>query len=319
MAVLLDTARFAERDRRDALITAMRDAAGVSRVELGVDEPVHARVDLWWFGGATAILRAESNGMAMIRTAKAARADAGEHIAIGVHEFGVARYQVGNTTRVIRGGEVLVVDVSRPFTFGWHGRGAAFSLNTSTEQLALPADLVRRASGRLRSSPLYGLVSRHIADLTMQADKLSATTVAHTIGDTSVELARALIATAVDDTQDTREVVEQTLITQVRAHVRQHLRDPGLSPDTIATALAISPRHLYRVCARANLRLAQWIITTRLDHARAELVHPSARHRSIAAVARQWGFTDPTHFTRRFCAAYGMLPSEWRREHITSS
>lgn len=315
MAVLLDTARFAARDRRDALITTMRDAAGVSRVELGTEEPVHARLDLWWFGGSAAILRAESNGMSMIRTAKAARSDSGEHIAIGVHEFGVARYQVGTTTRVVAGGEVLVVDVSRPFTFGWRGRGAAFSLNTSTEQLALPPDLVRRASRRLRASPLYGLVSRHIADLTRDADALSATAAAHTLGAASIDLARALIATAVDDTPSARDVVEQTLITQVRAHVRQHLRDPDLSPNAIAAALAISPRHLYRVCARANLRLAQWIISLRLDHAKAELAHPSARHRSIAAVAWQWGFTDPTHFTRRFRAAYGILPSEWRSEH----
>lgn len=68
---------------------------------------------------------------------------------------------------------------------------------------------------------------------------------------------------ALDDTPDARDVIEQTLITQVRAYVRQHLSDPQLTPESIAAALAISPRHLYRVCANANLRLAQWIITTR--------------------------------------------------------
>jgi AraC-like DNA-binding protein len=314
MAVLLDTAQFAERDRRDALITTMRDTSGVSQVKLGDDEPVHARLDLWWFG-SSAILRAESNDMSLIRTARAARSDSGEHIAIGVHEYGVARYQVGATTRVVPAGEVLVVDVSRPFTFGWHGCGAAFSLNTWAEDLALPPTLIRQASQRLQTSPLYGLASRHIADVTRHADALSASSVAHTLGAASIELARALIATAVDDTPGTRDVIEQTLITQVRAYVRQHLRDPDLSPDMIAAALAISTRHLYRVCTRANLRLEQWIISTRLDHAKAELAHPSARHRSIAGVARTWGFTDPTHFSRRFRAAFGMLPSEWRRGH----
>lgn len=44
--------------------------------------------------------------------------------------------------------------------------------------------------------------------------------------------------------------------------------------------------------------------------ARADLAD---RHLPIAAVARRWGFKDPTHFTRRFRAAYGVLPSEWRR------
>ena len=33
----------------------------------------------------------------------------------------------------------------------------------------------------------------------------------------------------------------------------------------------------------------------------------------IAAVAAGWGFKDPTHFARRFRAAYGLRPQEWRR------
>ncbi|MEV6241142.1 helix-turn-helix domain-containing protein [Lentzea sp. NPDC051838] len=311
MAVLLDTATLPPRERRDALITTMLEASGVTRVDVE-DEPVRARVDLWSFGTAS-ILRAEASGFANVRTAKAARAASGEHIAIGVHEHGVARYQAGTITRAVPAGEILVVDVSKPFTFGWRGFGAAQSLNTWTEDLALPADLVRRAALRLRSSPLYGLFSRHILDITRNADQLSGSPAAGMLGAASIELARALIATAVDDAAETREVVEQTLVVQIRAYVRQHLRDPDLGPASIAAALSISPRHLHRVCANAGLRLEQWIITSRLDRAKAELVHPSARHRSIGRVAVGWGFKDPTHFSRRFRAAFGMLPSEWRR------
>ncbi|MDT5150765.1 MAG: hypothetical protein QOI01_2498, partial [Mycobacterium sp.] len=32
-----------------------------------------------------------------------------------------------------------------------------------------------------------------------------------------------------------------------------------------------------------------------------------------STVARRWGFKDPTHFARRFRAAYGMPPSQWLR------
>ncbi|SFR24461.1 AraC-type DNA-binding protein [Lentzea waywayandensis] len=312
MAVLLDTATLPLRDRRDALITTMREASGTSRVELADDEPVRARVDLWPFGTAS-ILRADSNGFANIGTTRSARSASGEHIAIGVHEMGVARYQVGAATRKVQAGEVLVVDVSRPFLFGWRGRGAALSLNTSAENLALPADLVTRAGSRLRSSPLYGLFSRHIMDITRNADLLSPGPAAGMLGAASIELARALIATAVDDVAGARDVVEQTLIVQIRAYVRQHLRDPDLGPGSIAAALAISPRHLHRVCTNANLSLEQWIITCRLDQAKAELVHPGSRHRSIGTISRRWGFKDQTHFTRRFRLAFGMLPSEWRR------
>ncbi|WP_460494699.1 helix-turn-helix domain-containing protein [Dactylosporangium cerinum] len=47
--------------------------------------------------------------------------------------------------------------------------------------------------------------------------------------------------------------------------------------------------------------------------ARHELLLPQSRHRSVAAIAWRWGFRDATHFTRRFKARYGMLPSQWRR------
>ncbi|ASR38465.1 hypothetical protein BAY61_29580 [Prauserella marina] len=313
MAVLLDTTDLTRRERPDALITAMHDASGASEVTVEEDVPVRARLELWPFGAA-AIFGAATSGVSMTRTAKAARSATAEHIAIGVQAAGVARFRIGSTTRVVPSGEALVVDVSRPFHYQWRGFGAAHSLNLPLDQLTLPAEQVRRAVTRLQHSPLYGLVSRHIRDLAANAEALSASPMAPALGAASIELARALIATAIDGTPGCRDVVEQTLLTQIRAYVRQHLGDPGLTPDGIARALAISPRHLYRVCATAGFRLEQWIITSRLANAKAELVDPRSRHRSLAAIARRWGFTDPTHFTRRFRAAYGLLPSEWRRE-----
>ncbi|WP_461122268.1 helix-turn-helix transcriptional regulator [Saccharothrix stipae] len=64
---------------------------------------------------------------------------------------------------------------------------------------------------------------------------------------------------------------------------------------------------------RCGFSLEQWIIAERLQGARQDLIRPDNHSRTVAMIARQWGFTDPTHFTRRFRAAYGMTPSEWRR------
>ncbi len=36
-------------------------------------------------------------------------------------------------------------------------------------------------------------------------------------------------------------------------------------------------------------------------------------HRMISEIAYGWGFTDMTHFARRFKAAYRLSPSDWRR------
>ncbi|MFC7258446.1 helix-turn-helix domain-containing protein [Streptomyces lutosisoli] len=43
------------------------------------------------------------------------------------------------------------------------------------------------------------------------------------------------------------------------------------------------------------------------------MASPVGRTRTIGSVARAGGFTDPSHFTRRFKEAYGVTPQEWRR------
>jgi AraC-like DNA-binding protein len=56
----------------------------------------------------------------------------------------------------------------------------------------------------------------------------------------------------------------------------------------------------------------QWIIAQRLEGARHELSQKTSR-RNISAICYGWGFSDFTHFCRRFRAAYGMSPGEWRQ------
>jgi AraC-like DNA-binding protein len=80
--------------------------------------------------------------------------------------------------------------------------------------------------------------------------------------------------------------------------VYQHLTDPDLRPATIAAAHNVSLRHLYKICAQSGFSLEQWIIGERLHGARDELIRPDSHSRTITMVARQWGFSDPTHFTR---------------------
>jgi AraC-like DNA-binding protein len=75
----------------------------------------------------------------------------------------------------------------------------------------------------------------------------------------------------------------------------------------------VSLRHLYKVCAQADISLEQWIINERLHHAWHDLRRPENRHRPVAVMAHRWGFRDPTHFARRFKARYGISPGELRR------
>jgi len=317
MALVLDTNLVAAEDRRDALTSAMTATSGSTRVELE-EAPggVSGQLDLWSFGDAS-MFRARTTGVSLVRDARTVGATSTGVVAIAVQGGGLGRHQVGEHQRVVQPGDLMTVDVTRPFDFSWRGHGSSSALHVPISELGLSETALRRAAGRLASSPLYRIVSRHITDMTREAEALSASSAA-AVGEAGIQLARALLHGASNDGAQSGETLERTLLAQVRIYVNQHLADPDLCADSVAVALAVSRRQLFRVCAQAGFSLEQYTIQRRLQRAHADLATQSSRHLTIAAVAFRWGFKDPTHFTRRFSSAYGLLPSDWRRQSMHS-
>jgi AraC-like DNA-binding protein len=313
VAVLLDTDDVAVDDRSEVFRTSMAEASGSTRVDLEpMPEGVSGRLELWSFG-TSRIFAARSTGVALVRDEQSARGASPDAVAIAVHQGGVGRHESAAGQRLVRSGDLMVVDVTRSFDFSWSGRGASTALQVPVAQLGIPLTAVQRAATRLESSPLYRLVSRHLADMTRDADTLSVSPGAAALGEASVHLVRALIVGAAGvDGAVSRDVTEETLLSQIDAYVRQHLSDPALGPESVAAELAVSRRQLFRICRRAEFSLEQHVINRRLEAAKAELASPVGRTRSIAAVAQRWGFKDATHFSRRFKIAYGLLPRDWR-------
>jgi AraC-like DNA-binding protein len=108
------------------------------------------------------------------------------------------------------------------------------------------------------------------------------------------------------------------LLAPILRHIDRHLADPGLSPETIATAHHISVRYLHKLFQDEGTTVGRWIQRRRLEECRRDLTHRVRGGGTIAAVAGRWGFPSAPHFSRVFRAAYGMSPSEWR-DTVTSS
>jgi AraC-like DNA-binding protein len=310
MPYVLDTATIPAQERVEAVHVAMTQASAPCHVIH--EDPhgeVHARMGLWGLGGAN-IFTTRASGIRLLRTPKQARQDVMPVVALSVQQQADGRHEQLDRQEIVAPGDLMVVDLSAPYDFSWSGDGAAGCIQIPIDQLGLTVDVIRRAIGNVRSSPLCPLVAHHVADVTADAERIGADPAAPALGAASVELARALLVSAAR--RDTRAVLADTLLSRVRAYVRRHLTDPDLRPAAIAAAHNVSLRHLYKVCAQADLSLEQWIIGERLRGAREELLRSESRHRSIAAIARGWGFRDPTHFTRRFRDEFGMTPGEWR-------
>jgi AraC-like DNA-binding protein len=109
------------------------------------------------------------------------------------------------------------------------------------------------------------------------------------------------------------ETRQRALLVRLRVFIEERLDDPDLKPPMIAAAHHISVRQLYRLFDGQGEPVAELIRRRRLQRARHDLLDPVLRHRPVNAIARRWGFSNPTHFNRAFRAEFGVPPGEYRR------
>ncbi len=310
--LLLDTATVPREARVDAFRAAMGEASVPCRIDH--EDPVggvRAHMHLWQFGPAN-LFTADSTGFRLLRTPRHVRMEGTPVVALAVQARGIGRFTQFETDQVVRSGGLMLSDLTGPYSFSWTGWGGSRAFQVPYEHLGLPVDVVRRAGPQLAASPLYGLVHAHLTRLADRAEELSRDPGAAALGRGTTELVRALLVSAAGDARLRPAVRAETLVTRVLAYAREHLTEPDLTPQRIARAHNVSVRLLYRACADAGLSLEQWIIEQRLEDARGVLGAPTGRRRPIESVARAVGFADPSHFARRFRAAYAMSPRDWQ-------
>jgi len=108
----------------------------------------------------------------------------------------------------------------------------------------------------------------------------------------------------------------------VKLYIEQHLRDPDLSPCSIAARLKLSARYMRMIFATCNETVSAYILRRRLEECARQIGDPSWRGHSMTEIAFGWGFNSAPHFTRSFRDRYDMSPRDYRRlkleEHGTT-
>lgn len=103
---------------------------------------------------------------------------------------------------------------------------------------------------------------------------------------------------------------DEPLLSAVFATIEHHYRKP-LSLKDVAAELSLTPGYLTtRVRRRTGRTVQQWITERRMTQARRLL---AATDRSVAEIAEQVGFADPSYFVRTFRRAHGTTPLQWRK------
>lgn len=309
MTVLVDTRTMPERDRAQALQAAHDSVTAPVSVEVGLNPEFYMQA--WQFGQGGHLLQARADcAYRLRRTARHVRIGAPERVAVAVSDSpACATWQKHAEWSA---DQLQLVDLSSEHEISWRGKSSTVSLEVDLVELALPVDRIRAAGPLLQQSPLYAMVRQHLIALPRAAARLDEGPRAMLTASTT-ELVRALVASVASQGVERRAVRDSSLHARILTYVEQHLADPGLSPQQLATVHGVSLRHVYSLFAGEAESPAAAISTRRLEGARRELAHRADERPVIAGVARRWGYTDPGTFSRQFRRAYGLTPQEWVR------
>jgi AraC family transcriptional activator of tynA and feaB len=103
----------------------------------------------------------------------------------------------------------------------------------------------------------------------------------------------------------------------VKRYIEQNLRDPDLSPCTIAEGLRLSPRYLRMIFASNNGEtVSNYILRRRLEECARQMIDPRWQGHTITQIAFGWGFNSAPHFTRSFRQRFDAAPRDYRRKHL---
>ncbi|WP_416874295.1 helix-turn-helix domain-containing protein [Kitasatospora sp. SC0581] len=311
MPASLSTARLSASDRAESWHEAVSHAFVPMAVDLLEEVPSPGAI-VGHQLGPIRILRVQAGPQAVTRTRRTTADDGPPSLILSLQERGTALKEQDGRESVVRPGDFSITDTSRVF----HKKIEEGFVFTSFRFPRAELDVPERDLRALTATPFSGaagsaaLVATYFSRMAREAPALD-----EAVGRRTAAIALDLLALLVDDRsgRSRRQAPRSTAsLERVKDHILRNLRDPDLSPSTIAEANFISVRFLHKLFHLEGTTVSSWIRTQRLERCSRDLLRPVAAELGVAGIARRWGFTSSSHFSRAFRAAYGMPPRDWQ-------
>jgi AraC family transcriptional activator of tynA and feaB len=214
---------------------------------------------------------------------------------------------------VLEAGDLTLLDPLLPY----EGR-----LSLDSKQLVIK---VRRHELEARVGKTRGMVARLIKPIGVEdsltsslsgmlpsfAGKMSVIA-QEMVGNHALDLIAISLAKTMEGDRPRLSSAKALVQLNVRAVIEARLTDPALDAQTVADAAGISVRYANAALADDDMSIMRLIQARRLARCRYALDDPTQAHRTVSEIAYGWGFSDMTHFGRRFKKAYGILPSDYQ-------
>lgn len=241
-------------------------------------------------------------------------ANSEEFFVVRQQRAGVMLLEQAGHEVLLEGGDITLLDPRRPMAAKYIKGSMPLILKVPRRELEARVGKTQQmiAVSIKPSEPEYALTSAFLEMLPAHADALDAVT-ADIVRDQALDLIAVSLAKAMDRKMPRVSSARALVLVNIRAAIEARLTDPALNSETVAAAVGVSVRYANAVLSEAGTSIMRLIRARRLERCRRALRDPSQDTRTISEIAYGWGFSDMTHFSRSFRAAFGLLPSEYRR------
>jgi AraC family transcriptional activator of tynA and feaB len=236
-----------------------------------------------------------------------------DHVFLCQQVAGVIFLEQNTRQIALEAGDVALLDPLLPYE-------GNFSTNSETLVLKVPRralearvgktrDMVARSIKPVRAEDrLMSSLSAKLPSLAGKMDSISE----EMVGNYALDLIAVSLAKTMEADCPRVSSAKALVLLNVRSVIEARLGDPSLGAQAVADAVGVSVRYANAVLADHDTSIMRLIQTRRLERCRYALEDPNQAHRTVSEIAYGWGFSDMTHFGRRFKKAYGILPSEYQ-------
>ncbi len=270
--------------------------------------------------GITKVCDVSAGAQRVIRSRRLVADASHDDLLLSLHLSGAGALTQDGRQAVFTPGGAAVYDTSRPYVLSFPGETRQIVVQVPWRDLGVDHARIEAAAARPLPMTLPAVRMLHaLATEAVQSAGAQASRLGEPVGRSLAELAAALILECTEQEPFGSPDVRMGLLASIKVDIRHRIADPTLDVSTLARRHHVSVRYVHALFADVAESPASFVRRERLRLAYDLLGHdPKGRH-TVAGIARQVGFCDPTTFTRAFRAEFGCTPTEHRATHTGAS
>jgi AraC-like DNA-binding protein len=256
----------------------------------------------------------DCDGATSVRGAREIAREENDELLLCLQVSGNAVFDQDGREALTEPGSLVLLDPRRPFAISSdeEEKGIAFKIPRELLEARLGAISSMTARAISSKGPIAGLASGFLAMLPEHIDTLDDQT-ARKVSEQALDMIALVFSKECDQNGLALSSARATALMRLKSTVESALYDPNLKPASVAAAAGMSVRYANALLSSEGTSLERYIQDRRLERCRGALGDPVQAHRTIGEIAYSWGFSDLSHFGRRFKAEYGYSPSDYRR------